>query len=182
MSESEKSGLDLINELIEIVNLLSKKVDVIDQNIKKIANSAKVSELMNKASEMNLSGWNKPKASVQAVNPAEQAKGMRFNLEPQDASKLKDKVNKPPIIMTRGKVITYINNKPIHLPGITIKIYDKKNTLVKETKTNGGGEWRAGLSAGKFVMEITGKYKGNEMAPVNKVFEVPEGASEYEVI
>lgn len=179
----EKSGLELIKELIEKVENVSKKLDVLDQNVKKIANSAKVSELINKASESNINGWAKPKANIEAVNPSEKPKGMRFNLEPKDASKLKSgELSKPPMIMTKGKVITYIDNKAVLLPGVVIKIYDKKNALIKETKTNGAGEWRAGLYSGKFVMEITGKYKGNELAPVNKIFEVPDGVKEYEVI
>jgi hypothetical protein len=178
----EKSGLELIKELMDKIDNVSKKIDVLDQNIKKIANSAKVSELINKAHESNMGGWSKPKANIEAAKPPETPNGMRFNLEPKDASKLKSgQLNKPKMIMVSGKIITNMNDKAVFLPGITVKIYDKTNKLIKETKTNAGGQWRAGLGAGKYVAEFSGKYKDNELTPINKVFEVPDGVSEYEV-
>lgn len=187
---SDKTGIEMLEELLQKVELLSKKVDILDQNIKKIANSAKLSELIDKAATANISGWSKPKAEAKAaVAPEEQPKGMRFKLEPVDASKVKQvqanrntksvPTNKP--AMVKGKMITLTNNQPTPLPDITIKIFDGKNKLMKETKTNRAGQWMAQLSPGRYVVEMTGKYKGQDLVPQNKIFELPAGVDEFEV-
>mgnify|MGYP001559767735 CR=1 FL=1 len=164
---TEKSGLDLLNEILFKVDILTKKVDILDQNIKKVANSAKLSELLQKASEIKVPGWTKPNTDP---------KGMRFKFETADESKLKSKG-----VRVRGKMVTLVNNQSVPLSDITVKIFDPNNKLVKETKTNKGGSWLSQLPSGKYVAEFTGSYKNKELVPINKIFEVPIGVEEFEV-
>jgi len=182
---ADKSGVEMLEEILQKMDLLSKKVDILDQNIKKIANSAKVSELINKAHESNISGWTKPKQ----VEVEKQPTGMRFTLESVDASRVKQmpspnknaKATINNMTMVNGKMITLSENQSVPLPGISIRIFDGKNTILKETKTNKAGQWMAQLMPGKYVVEMTGSYKGQDLVPQNKVFEVPVGVTEFEV-
>ena len=185
---AEKSGIEMLEEIMNKVDLLSKKVDVLDQNIKKIANSTKISELITKAQESNIAGWTKPKEPVtkQTTDP----KGMRFKFESVDASKIKqdsalinknNRVSSNKVGMVKGKMITLNNGQQVPLPDITIKIFDGKNKMLKETKTNRAGQWMAQLQPGKYVVEMTGKYKDQELTPQNKVFELLPGVEELEV-
>ncbi len=177
---TEKSGMEILEELLFKIDILTKKVDVMEQNIKKIANSTKLTELLDKAQENKVAGWTKP------VLKTEEPK-MRFKFESSDATKMKQnaplvpKARPAKVAMVKGKMVTLIENQSVPLSDITVKVFDGKDKLVKETKTNRAGQWMAQLAPGKYVAEITGKYKGQELIPQNKVFEVPNGVEEYEV-
>ena len=95
---SEKSGIDMISELLTEVKLLRKELKVLDQNVKKIANSAKISEIANKVINTPLKEWVRPsgvpKATAEAVtadNRLIKKENLRFNFESMDASKTAQK-------------------------------------------------------------------------------------------
>jgi len=179
----EQSGIDMLELILSKLERLEKHILILDQNIKKVANSAKVGELMERAQA-------KPAMlAVQPTEPKSQTGITHFKFEPSDASKLAKggpeimtaKRNMPRNVMVKGKMVSVIGDKVTPLIDVVVKIYNTQNILVKETKTNRGGLWLCHLSQGKYVAELTGKHQGIELIPQNKAFEVPEGVTEFEV-
>jgi hypothetical protein len=197
---TEKSGIELLEELVRKIDLLTKKVDVLDHNVKRIANSTKLTEIINKAAGTSLDGWaraNNVKAQVPDVKQKiaevkekamEKTKGMRFNFERRDASKTKQPVAKrtvrpsvPQRAMVKGKMVANVDGKTVPLSNISVKIFDSSDKLIKETRTNRAGHWMGQLPPGSYVALFEGEYNGNPLVPENKMFEVPAGVKEIEV-
>ena len=187
-----KSGMEMISDLIREVKLLRKEVKVLDQNIKKIANSTKVAEIAAKALNTPLKDWIKPNAPrpkiEAATKPGEiRQKNMRFKFEPVDASKIKQEApNRSSRMvstecMCQGKMVAEQGGKPIPLPGLDVTIFDDKDNLVKKTKTNKAGSWMSKLKPGNYVANIEGKFNGKDLYPVNLTFVVRQGMSTLEV-
>lgn len=170
---TEKSGIDLLQELIQKIDILSKKVDVLDQNVKKMINLQRPVGQIKKANAETVSGVKaeiqKTKANIEKV---------RFGF---DRSGAKDSNPKPIVTMVRGKMATELDGKEVPLIDISVKIYNDKDQLVKETRTNRAGHWMSQLPPGKYVALFEGEYNGSQLVPQNRNFEVPFGADEIEV-
>ena len=182
-----KSGIEMLELILSRLERLEKKVDILDQNIKKVANSAKVAELINKAIDTPIKGWTKPSVSKEQEPKVEPNGKMRFKFEPSDASKMAKVATTPAKrtisnVIVKGKMVTVAGDKAVPLPEISVKIFDAKDKLVKETRTNRAGYYQCSLPVGKYVAEFTGKYKDQELVPQNKIFEVPAGVQEFEII
>ena len=194
---ADKSGIEMLEMILAKLDFLEKKIDVLDQNIKKVANSTKMAEMINKAVGTPVEAWgkaNKPKIQAPEVKdnkPVTDAKsGMRFKFETSDASKVAQPVVATPAkritqavhnVVVKGKMVTVAGDKSIPLTEVAVKIYDAKDALVKETKTNRAGQWVSHLPPGKYIAEMTGLFNGQELIPQNINFEIPEGVKEFEV-
>ena len=192
---SDKSGIEMLEMILARLDFLEKKIDVLDQNIKKIANSTKMAEMINKAAGTPVETYakaNKPKIQVAEAKDKKVAppNGMRFKFEPTDASKVVQPAVATPAkrtvqavhnVIVKGKMITVAGDKSIPLTEVAVKIYDAKDALVKETKTNRAGQWISHLPPGKYIAEMTGLFNGQELIPQNINFEIPEGVKEFEV-
>lgn len=189
----EVSGLDMLKDLVQEVGLLRKEMRVLDQNIKKIANSAKISELATKAMGTPLEGWARsggaqvqasaaPSASpgVAAVSKSVQSKDMRFGF---DRSADPAKPQPPPVTacMCQGKMVAELKGSSIPLPDLDVKIFDEVDAVVKTTKTNRAGVWMSQLKPGNYVANIEGKYAGKDLYPINLAFMVKKGMKKLEV-
>lgn len=161
---SEKTGLEILLDLVNKVELLDKKVSVLDQNIK---------ILLNKTDGQKPIKNSPPRVEevVPKNQPPKEKKLMKIEMTKAESK-----------IMVSGRVVIMVDGKPTPIPDVVIKIYDDRDKLVKETKANRGGVWMSLLSPGPHIAEITGKYKNNELVPQNKSFVVPSGVSEFEVI
>jgi hypothetical protein len=186
----ERSGMDMIADLLREVKLMRKEIKVLDQNIKKVANSAKISEIATKALQTPLKDWAKQSApKVEAVNPKELVKkeNLRFKFETVDASKTnqpKPSRAKKTVelgCLCQGKMIADYGGKAVPLPGLDVKIYNEKDSLVKETKTNKAGYWLSKLFPGNYVANIEGTFNGKALYPVNINFTVKPGMDKLEV-
>ena len=169
---SEKSGLDLLQDILNELKLLHKKVDLLDKNIKLIANSAKISELAEKVLNTNLDSFARtaPKKGKMNIKSSKEIKKSSI-VAPEIRAALKEKNKK---ILVTGKMVANINNKPVGLGKVNVKIFDTKDNLVKETNTSNNGTWMCQLDPGKYVALFEGEYKGKKLVPVNKVIIVPE--------
>lgn len=154
----EKTGLEILSELIGQVKEMNKKLDLLDTNVKTLINGSK----NNNTSNIN----NKKICGITNVSEKDLIKN----------------IEKKQLVMVSGKIAMVLEGEVRLIKGINIKIYDEKNKMVKETRTNYGGCWSAGLVPGKYVAEITGKFKEKELIPQNKNFIVPEGVRQFEVI
>lgn len=192
---AEKSGIEMLEELLEEVKLLHRKVDLLDRNLKQVANSAKMADLLERAAGTSLDTFSRAngvKAKIEKVDAQAEiarvkekaSKGMRFKFEPADASKIKQPTALaqkgrvaatagPKNIMVQGKMVIEQGDNSLPLSQIKVTIFDAKDNVVKETKTNRAGRWMSQLPPGQYVAKFEGEYGGKKLMPVNKAFEVP---------
>ena len=193
-----KSGMDILEEILTEILTLRKELKILDQKIAHIANSAKIADLANRAlgtdfheftvSKPKIMPANKPAKPkvLAAAVPETPTKGTRFNFERSDASKT-DQIQpnragrNTSTTLVSGKMITVINKQNVSLSGLIVKIFDNKDNLIKETKTNRAGTWLSHLQPGQYVVNIEGQYKGQDLVPVNMHFEVKPGMKNLEV-
>jgi len=115
---SEKSGIDLLKELIDEVKLLNRRYIVIEQNVKELLARSNTAHSNMQSTEIKVN--NKP-ITIKSTVPIPQVEHNKFN-EVKVIGKIKNNENK-------------------FLSGVLIKIYDEKNNIIKNTKTNRAGEW-----------------------------------------
>ena len=190
---SEKSGLEMISELVREIKIMNQKLNILDSNIKRLMNSAKISEIATKALGTPLRDWAVPVKSnrVEAVEPPKhmiKKDNMRFGFESVDASKTlqespnrSTRADKPTLCMCKGKMVASNSKKTVPLPGLSVKIFNDKDKLIKETKTNRAGEWMSQLSPGNYIANIEGTLKGQQLYPINLNFQVLPGMHALEV-
>ena len=83
--------------------------------------------------------------------------------------------------MCQGKMIITKNGKAVPLSGLSVKVFDDKDNIVKETKTNKAGTWLSQLPPGNYLVNIEGKFGGQDLYPVNLSFVVKRGETKKEV-
>jgi len=153
----EKSAIDAIYEILDKLELLDKRVQVIDDNVK---------ILSNKVSKLNKN------AAVAAVT-APSSLGKSFtDLGP----KKQQKVEK----LVLGKIKTYgyiVNKVKVPIEDVVVNVYDVSNKLIKNSKTNSEGYWEVRLPSGKYGVE----YIHKRFKPINRVIELSDELREYEV-
>lgn len=153
-----KTGMEVLIELYEQIKTLNKKVDLIDQNLKVLINQQKAKNTL-----------------LSIKQPSVQS------LDPSQIKAVPDKKTQPGV-MVSGKIsIKQDDGKEIMVSDASIKVFNDKDVLVKETKTNRGGVWMCLLQPGGYVAEINGKFKGQELVTQNKTFVIPSGIKEFEV-
>ena len=152
----EKSAIDAIYEILDKLELLDKRVQVIDDNIKILSN--KVSKI--------------------GKNTAVAASGnipiVKDNRQPEPERQ--QKVEK--LVLGNIKTHGYIVNKgKVPITNVIINVYNGSNKLVKNTKTNNDGHWEVRLPPGKYGVE----YIHKKFKPINRTIELAEDIREYEV-
>jgi hypothetical protein len=185
----EKSGIELLKEIANRLALLEQKVDILDRNMKIIINNtrlvttAKISAagpIVNPTPVVN-----EPKATEHLINMTGKTGFSNFKMEVVDASKAHDgailaqkqRVVVKNIVCT-GKMVTEADGKLVPLSDINVKIYNDKDVLVKETKTNRAGQWVSHLPSGCYVALFEGVLNGKALVPQNRNFKVPESLPE----
>ena len=201
---SEKSGLEMLEEILSRLEDLEKRITIIDTTVKAIANSANLANMVSKLSGTKLDGWAKatkpglPEAPnvAEKIEKIQEKSGFKnFKFEPSDASKvstgsaLADKTARGAglkKIMVKGRLKVSKNGESVPLASASVTIYDAKDQEVKKTKTNRAGLWMSQLSPGKYVALFEGELDGKKLLPQNINFEVPtslpEGQTEFEVL
>ncbi|KKN13225.1 hypothetical protein LCGC14_1008550 [marine sediment metagenome] len=190
---TEKSGIEMLEEILDYVKTLEKRLSIMDNNIKAIANSANLADMIDKIGGTKLDNW--AKATKPGLPKIEKKSGFKnFGFESVDASKVvrdtalanKTERSQTNGIMVEGRLKIKKNGKIVPLCGVKVKIYDTSDNLVKNTITNRAGCWMAQLISGKYVALFTGDLDGKQLLPQNKNFEVPStlesGQTKFEVV
>ena len=152
----EQSAIDAIYEILDRLDLLDKRVQVIDDNVKLLSN--KVSKL------------NKNAAVAASASPA-----IRESSSNQSTQK-QQKVDR--LVLGNIKLHGYIVNKAkVPILGVVVNVYDHANKLVKNAKTNNDGYWEVRLPSGKYGVE----YIHKKFKSINRVVELAEDIADYEV-
>lgn len=191
----EVSGIDILEEILDRLDLLEKKIDIIDQNVKNITNIIKTSRSISTVSAPMQDKMPHKQATAEAIEkPSSSDKGFKnFVFQPTDAAKIKQESplvqrNGPTTnyIVVTGKMVANIDNKLTPLSGVTVKVFDDKDILVKETKTNRSGHWVSHLPPGRYVANFSGELNGKRLIEVNKNFivpqKLPEGQTELKIV
>lgn len=165
-----KTGLDVLVELVEQVKLLNKKLDILDQNVKVLMNTQRQVPTIAPA-----------KPQIQQIQPAQPTPPKQHLVSPNDPSRFKGK-SEPAGIPVSGRVVLMIDGKSTPIPDCQIMIYDARDQVAKQTKSNRAGTWLCTLKPGKYVAEIAGQFKGQQLETQNKTFELLEGQKLCEVI
>lgn len=158
------TGIEMIQHLMKEVMLLQQKVDLLDQNMKRLLNQ----------------GRSAPKKTP-SVKPAE-APAKKEQAGQDGIKKFKfesSKLKKP--CVCEGKMVVNQDGKQVPLSGLEVKIYNEKDELIKETKTNMAGFWYSHLKPGRFLANISGKHGNKPLYPINITFEVLPGMEKLEV-
>jgi hypothetical protein len=155
---SDKSGLEMIEDLLDKVSLLDRRMQSIEQNMKLLLAARNASSPQGLPPGLKLN--NKPAQSATANAPRLEA--------PNSPPKPKPAV----IAAPNARVIGRIKGKDGKaLPEVEVKVYDNRNAQVKNTRTNRAGDWMAFLPPGRYVAACLKEGEVNE----NVVFNVGPG-------
>ena len=178
---TEKTGLEILTDILDRLDLIEKKLDVLMHNSVKPSITSSSSPAI------------KP-LLAQDESPTPDNKGFKnFSFQPMDASKTKHEEplaqrNRPVsnYIVVTGKMVANAGGKIIPLIGVNVKIFNDQDVLVKETKTNRAGHWVSHLIPGNYVALFEGELDGKKLVPQNRNFIVPvslpEGQKELEIV
>jgi len=184
---TEKSGLEMIEEIMNRIALLERRFTNIEQMMK---------ELLNRAN-----GFGKPSLSAVAEQPrptivstgvppqklgdppvVDLPEGQgKITIDPTDIIRKSAKIGDLPANVNtnaKAKVMGKIKDKDGRfVSGVNVKVYDGTNQMVKETKTNRAGEWMSFLPPGQYNAE----YYLKDLIHTSVRFHVEEGQTVFRV-
>jgi len=200
---ADKSGIEMLEEILHRLDMIEKRLDVMDNNIKAITNTAKLADLIQKAAGTPLDGWSKaikpgmPVGAKRKMEEVQDRAGFKnFKFQPADAAGVRGatlankagRVAPPKLknIMVKGRLKIDKGGEVVPLSSASVKIFDATDKLVKQTRTNRAGHWMSQLAPGRYVALFEGEVGGKKLLPQNKNFEVPQdlpaGQTEFEVV
>ncbi len=130
-----KSGLELLEDLIDQVKLLNKRFEITEQNVKELLSRINLQKDTNsdKIEINNKQATIKDGTQPQLIIPQQDLKLMPKNVT---------------------KVTGRIKNKENKLAsGVSVKVLDENLKIIKQTRTNMSGEWMCFLPPGKYAVE-----------------------------
>jgi len=132
---SEKSGMEMLEEIIDGLYLLNRRFEVIEQTMKEVLN--------------RMNGF-QPTQSCEVV-----AKPTIASTVPVPTLPAGPVLGQPPVVNAGGttKVMGKIKYENRSLIGVSVTIKNSQGEMVKETKTNRAGEWISFLPVGKYKAE-----------------------------
>jgi hypothetical protein len=151
-----KSGIELIQELLEEVRTLNKRFEITEQNVKLLLQKVNVNVAPQQTIAQPTILANDSPVKIKSVEP-----------EPEPAiSELQKNANGSTRVI--GKVQ---DGESRIISGLPVKIYNIGNQLVKDTKTNRAGEWMCFLTRGVYYA----KYQLDGQMPTQVNFKVGDG-------
>ena len=183
---SEKSGMDMIKELLVQVAVMNKRFEVIEQNTKQILNKLNLDKKQAKPQiQMQVQGAEAPKASVKKSGGGTVTIDVSSLKEEKEAKEKKSpKIsNNTPKPVVKKQTTTRIecrlkkDNKAVI--GATVGIKDTDGNIIKKTRTNNAGDWFCFLPPGKYVAEYSLSGEENPKIPFSvekgqKMMQLPQ--------
>ena len=157
MADNERSAIDTINEILEKINSLDKKVGVIETNIK-LSNN-KLSKI-NKSINLLMDKLD----SFDSGRPPEVVIDKSGKEGPLVLGKIK----------TFGRIVDP-SLKPI--ANVLVKLYNKEGDLIKTRNTDREGYWDVRLPPGSYSLE----YIQKGFRPTSSKFELNDKMDSFEV-
>jgi len=151
-----KSGLNMLEEILDKMSTLDRRMQVVETNLKVLLNS--------KNAGLSING-----------SVAEPPIGVKMNDKPAGAPRLEAPEPKgppKPKAAPSSRVIGRIKGQDGKaVPNVSVTVYDARNNAIKRTRTNRAGDWMAFLPPGKYGAECILEGKVNE----NVIFTVSLG-------
>ncbi len=187
MNEDEKTALEIIYSLPQIIKKLESKIDVIDGNVKLLNNKLKSikDNIEQKQTKDNSSV--PPTSSNTKISQIKnddvrlpRAEAPHQIPEPiqQQKQQQKQTSESTKLVIGNKKVFGYIKTtslKPVF--GASIKVFDNDNNLIKDLLSDKEGYWECRLPKGKFNCEIL----MGTMKLINRNFELNDEIKELEI-
>lgn len=144
---TEKSGIQMLEEIWGKVDLLERRLANIELMMKSLLNNRGTSDIQ--------------------IKPTISAELTRTTITPPSIKNIEQAAAKPPVKIgdppvgsvptnsnSKVKILGQIKNKEgRYVSGVSVKIFDASNQMVKETRTNKAGEWMSLLAPGKYKAE-----------------------------
>jgi len=155
----ERSAIDIIYELNDKVDLLTKKIEVLDANMRLANNKlAKFSKVLNVIGEIQ-----------SAKNPGVKTlPSERIVPSGKEGGLVLGKIKTFGRVVARGQ-------KPIK--DVLIKVYNESGDIIKTRQTDSDGYWDVRLPPGKFGIE----YIHKNFKTINLTIELSNDIEEFEV-
>ena len=154
----EKSAIDSIYAIEEMLKTMSRRILVIEDNIKLMNN--KLSKLSKSSNPL----------------PPDKSFSTHGSTPSQQNSAKPEKYDG--LVLGNVRLHGYIVNRAKQpIPEVVVNVYDEDSRLIKNVKTDLDGYWEVRLPSGKFGVE----YIHKNFKPVNKTVELLSGTKEYEV-
>lgn len=152
-----KSGIELLKELIEEVKTLNRRFEITEQNVKLLLQKSNAQVPVPEGKPMIMA--NDAPVKIKGVAPEPTAATLKMpppQLPNDGMTRVIGKIKDP-----EGRIIS----------GLSVKVYDVGNRLVKDTKTNRAGEWMCFLPKGMYYA----KYQIKGQMPMKADFHIDEG-------
>lgn len=179
---TERSGMQMLEEILAKLDLLDQKIKILDNNVKHLMNGSNLTKLLSTAADTKNDSFSI--ASAPIAKPADTTKtGFKnFKFEYTDASKdpsaahnaTRASRNTGAAIPVNGKLKIEKNGTIVPLSNINVTIYDADDFIVKQTRTNRAGHWMSQLQPGNYVVLFEGKLGDQALTPQNRNFTVPD--------
>ena len=151
------SAVDAIYSILEKVELLDKRISVIDSNLK---------ILSNKVSKLN--------SNVASVAAAPLTPHEKESIQPSPVRQ--QKVGK--LVLGNCRMYGYIVSKAkMPISGVEVNIFDDSSDLVKSMSTDENGYWEVRLPPGRYGVE----YIHKKFKPINRTISLSSDDKSFEV-
>lgn len=169
--DREYSAIDAIFIILDRLDGLDKKIQMIDDNIK---------ILNNKVAKLNRNTSQEPQkvSSTDSQRHMPTAVALNQPTTNMEAEASVSLAEPEKLLLGPVKVYGYIMNKMKQpVSDVVINIFDSTNKLVKTNKSSQEGYWEVRLPTGKYNIE----YIHSKFKPINKEVEIPKNVKEYEI-
>ena len=151
----ELSAIDAIYRILEKLESLDKRVNVLDSNLKLINNK------LSKNNPTTIS-----------------AGGLAVEGRRQDRERIHRDQDINKLVIGKVKVFGYIvNSSKIPIDGVEVNVYEEFSSLIKKAVTDQDGHWSVRLPPGRYSVE----YSHENFKPIKKDIELNEEITKYEV-
>jgi hypothetical protein len=154
----EKSGIQMIEELLGGQAILDRRIQVVEQLLKQLLATANTCPI---PAGIEING-----------RPVRSAGGIEVNGKPVQPKPSIEEVVQEPLIRAaaNARVVGRIVEEGKPVPEVGVTIYDDRNNAIRKTRTNRSGEWMAQLPPGKYAAEclLEGRINGNVVFKVGQ--------------
>lgn len=145
-----KTGIELLEEIHEKLELLTKRFEVIEHNTKQILSRMNISDIKTEQKQLF-----KATKDVPSIFPVEKEVSAEPEEKKPTISQVEQKKEVVPVSNSGNntRVMSKLKKDNKMLAGVFVKIFDKEGAVVRETKTNRSGEWQCFLTPGQYKAE-----------------------------
>lgn len=189
---AEKSGLEMIEDIMNKVILFERRITNIEQMMKELLNRANGFENPQISKPSLAAVADQPRPSIVGTGIPPQKIGDapvidtseiegKIVIDPTNVARKEVKIGDPPpgaVTSTKTKIMGKIKDKDGRfVSGVNVKVSAPNGQIIKETRTNRAGDWMCFLPPGQYNAE----YYLKDLIYANVRFNVEEGQTIHRV-